>query len=247
MPVLGSGFWLLLTWTNSLDGFASRALYCKQDIFEFQYFVWLFIFYFSIDLQRSRTRTKHVVFLTRDPWRGCKLLEKWVAFLKWCGCVYLGVDIIMLLWYSSCWVWNASVSKARRRARQKLGEKSEFQCLLVMVHGKVTILCLIFLKHRAYAFYFSVNYCLWMCIFTAWEQHQKHLVLCLGFTHRGRSLLETLGSLMKMVFSYKASISAVADRGGLVPGLPESLEQRTSSPPPALPPSPPPHTFLSLV
>lgn len=125
----------------------------KQDIFGFQFFVWLFIFYSSIDLQRSGTRTKHVVFLTRDPWRGCKLLEKWVAFLKWCGCVYLGVDIIMLLWYSSCWVWNASVSKARRRARQKLGEKSEFQCLLVMVHGKVTILCLIFLKHWAYVFF----------------------------------------------------------------------------------------------
>lgn len=177
---------------------------------------------------------------------GCKLLEKWVAFLKWCGCVYLGVDIIMLLWYSSCWVWNASVSKARRRARQKLGEKSEFQCLLVMVHGKVTILCLIFLKHVAYAFYFSVNYCLWMYIFTAWE-HQKHPVLYLGFTHRGRSLLETLGSLMKMVFSYKASVSAVANHGSLIPGLPESLEHRTCSPPPALPPSPPPHTFLSLV
>lgn len=154
MPMLGSGLWLLLPWTTSLDGFASQALYCKQVIFGFQFFVWLFIFYFSIDLQRSGTRTKHVVFLTRDPWRGFKLLEKWVAFLKWCGCVYLGVDIIMVLWYSSCWVWNASVSKARRRARQKLGEKSEFQCLLLMVHGKVTVLCLtlIFLKHWAYAF-----------------------------------------------------------------------------------------------
>lgn len=109
----------------------------------------------------------------------------------------------MFLWYSSCWVWNASVSKARRRARQKLGEKSEFQCLLVMVHGKVTILCLIFLKHWAYAFFFSVNYCLWIYIFAAWE-HQKQLVLCLGFTNRGRSLLETLGSLIKMVFNYKS-------------------------------------------
>ncbi|KAL2304085.1 hypothetical protein Nmel_009377, partial [Mimus melanotis] len=39
---------------------------------------------------------------------------------------------------------------------------------------------------------------------------------------------------MKIVFNYKASISAVADHGSLIPGLPESLEQRTCSPP-ALP------------
>lgn len=150
MPVLGSGF---CSWPESL---LFMVLFLKvftaNKISLGFNFVWLFIFYFSIALQRSGTRTKHVVFLTRDPWRGFELLKKWVAFLKWCGCVYLGVDIIMFLWYSSCWVWNASVSKARRRARQKLGEKSEFQCLLVMVHGKVTILCLIFLKHWAYAF-----------------------------------------------------------------------------------------------
>lgn len=236
MPVLGSGLWMLLTWTTSLDGFASRALCCKQDIFGFQFCVWLFIFSFSIDLQRSGTRAKHVVFLTRDPWRRVKLLEKWVAFLKWCGCVYLGVDIIMCLWYSSCWVWNASVSKARRRARQKLGEKSEFQCLLPMVHGKVTILCLtsIFLKHWAYAFSsLWITVCEYVSL-----QHQNirnSWVLCLGFTRRGRSLLQTLGSLMQSVFNYKASISAVADHGSLTPGPPESLEQGTCSPPPALP------------
>lgn len=149
-----------------------------------------FYLYSSIDLQKSGMRKNHVVFLTRDPWRGFKLLEKWVAFLKWCGCVYLGVDIIMFLWYSSCWVWNASVSKAKRRARQKLGEKSEFQCLLLMVHGKVTILCLtsIFLKHWAYAFSaLWITVCEYISL-----QHQNirnSWFLCLGFTHRGRSLL----------------------------------------------------------
>lgn len=126
----------------------------------------------------------------------------------------------MFLWYSSCWVWNASVSKARRRARQKLGEKSEFLCLLLMVHGKVTILCLIFPKAPGICFFFSVNYCLWICIFTA-SEHQKLLALCLGFTRRGRSLLETLGSLMKMLlFNYKASISAGADHSSQTPGVP---------------------------
>lgn len=91
--------------------------------------------------------------------------------------------------------------KPEGEARQKLGWKSEFQCLLLVVPGKGMILLnfSFFIKQWAYVYrnVFSKS------IPNAW-----FFFRCSDFTRAGRSLLQALGSLVRMVFKYKAVMRA---------------------------------------
>lgn len=122
IPVLGLGLCLPQPeWICMM--FLLFRLCCEWDYFFLVYIAIFFItsqfLFFHFDLQSSRTGTKHAVCSTRSTCWEFKLVKKWLAFLKLYVCIYLGVDIIMFLWYSSCWVWNAGVSKARRRSQTK--------------------------------------------------------------------------------------------------------------------------------
>lgn len=157
--------------------------------------------FLHFDLRSSRTATKHTVLSTRGTSTEFKLVKKWLAFLKLYVCIYLGVDIIMFLWYSSCWVWNAGVSKARRRSQTKAW--MEVRISVPLTGGSWErndfVELLIFIKQWAYVYrnVFSKN------IPNVW-----FFFWCSDFTRAGRSLLQALGSLVRMVFKYKAVMRA---------------------------------------
>lgn len=163
-------------------------------------------------------------------------VKKWLAFLKWYGCVYLGVDIIMFLWYSSCWVWNASVSKARRRSQTKAWIKVRIS--VPPTDGSWESNGFVFNLWFSYStrhMLFSLWITVCEYIFYSPQNIRNGWFLWLGFALAGRSSLQAPGSPVKMAFNYKALISAAVNPSNPSPCLSEFTEYRAHTHPPALP------------